>query len=219
MNIAPDLNEEKIIVSYHGLDLKTKYISAEKSSTPPFKIVSVGSCLPCKGYDRLLGACKILHDKKIDFRLTIVGGGPLESELRQHAIVLNIDEFVEFAGFVKQEDMPAYYQNADCFVLAAVPEIHWGIPNVLVEAMACCLPVIMTELPAIPEVIKDNDAGFLLDNPMPDNLAPLLERLAESEELRSRMGEIGRKRVSEMFDIDKNASEVASHFHGKKTDE
>lgn len=213
LDMAKGFDPERIIVSYHGLDLKHKYIPGdEKPDGEVFRIVSVGSCLPCKGYDRLLNAGKLLADKGFDFAIDIVGGGPLQEELTALAEELGIGDKVNFAGFVNQQDMPGYYKKADCFVLASIPEIHWGIPNVVVEAMAVELPVITTALPALPEVIENDKNGFLMDYPDPDKISAFLSKLIESPALKRTIGIAAREKVMGMFDLDNNAREVAELF-------
>jgi glycosyltransferase involved in cell wall biosynthesis len=87
-------------------------------------------------------------------RLVIVGRGPEERRLREHASELGIGQQVEFRGFVPYEEMPALYAGATCLVLASLPTPYWEeqFGMVLAEAMACGLPIVASASGAIPEV-------------------------------------------------------------------
>jgi glycosyltransferase involved in cell wall biosynthesis len=228
MRIGPDCSPDRIHVVYHGLDFERRYVPPTvEPEEPPMRIVSVGSLLPCKGFDRLLRAVRILLDQGVPVQLTIVGGGPLEGELQRLAEKLGVAGVVTFAGYQTQEGMPQLYQAAHCFVLAAVPEIHWGIPNVVLEAMGCALTVVVTELPAIPEVVDDGVSGFVLSEPTPELIAEKLAVLAGNPSLRRRLGIDGRHRVRQLFDAQRTAArwkalildeDPAGALHGSDTD-
>jgi glycosyltransferase involved in cell wall biosynthesis len=207
IGLRPQISPDRVHVVYHGLDFERQYsprITGPKE--PPLRIVSVGSLLPCKGFDRLLRAVRILLDQRVPVHLTIVGGGPLERELRQLADKLGVAGVVHFTGYQTQEEMPLHYQAAHCFVLAAVPEIHWGIPNVVLEALGCALPVVTTELPAISEIVDGGVSGLLLPEPTPELIAERLAVLAGNPHLRHTIGMEGRRRVRRLFNVQRAAA-------------
>jgi glycosyltransferase involved in cell wall biosynthesis len=140
--------------------------------------------------------------------LTIAGGGPEKERLRAQAEKCGVSERIRFTGFVIQSDLVPLYQEADIFVLPAVLEIHWGIPNVLVEAAACCLPVITTALPSVTELIEDEKHGLIARDGDPADLADKIDHLASNPALRSEMGRRGRERVEKLFDIERTIESV-----------
>lgn len=204
----------KIIVNYHGVDLRRFAPSPEHRSpvTSKFKILSVGSLLPCKGFEYLIEACRILKEEGIEFECTIAGGGKLLSSLQSSVISLQLKDHVKITGFITQDKLIPIYQQADVFVLAMVPEIHWGIPNVLLEAVAAGVPVICTMLPSIPELIKDGETGFIIPSEDPVAIAVILEKLYREPELRKKVGQAGRRIVEEKFDVVKNAQNLKKLF-------
>jgi len=167
---------ERIIVNHHGLDLaqfedqshvarRTSHENGRTSdgarrttcdlrpATDVPIVLSVGSLLPCKGFEDLIEACRLLRERGVGFRCVIAGGGPLEQELRRRVAAAGLNDVVTLLGYVSQQELLPWYQRASAFALSAVKEIHWGIPNVLIESLAVGVPVICTELPAIRELL------------------------------------------------------------------
>jgi glycosyltransferase involved in cell wall biosynthesis len=113
------------------------------------KIVTVARLEPPKRHDLLLDAIALLFpDRAVE--LTIVGSGPLEEALREHARRLGLADAVRFTGFVP--DPVAYIASADVFALSTSYE---GFGNVLVEALACGVPIVASDVPYGPRFILD----------------------------------------------------------------
>jgi colanic acid/amylovoran biosynthesis glycosyltransferase len=210
---------EKIVISYHGVDLERfkrvdelRVTSCELEKRK-IKILSVGSLLECKGFEYLIEACKILKDEGVDFECTIAGGGKLEESLRLRVARCELKEKVKFTGFITQDQLIPLYKQTDVFVLAMVPEIHWGIPNVLLEAMACGKPVVCTMLPSIPELVKDGETGYIIPAKDPVAIALATKKLIQDEASRKRIGEAGRRAVEEKFDVVRNALKLKELFN------
>lgn len=203
------VDSDRVRVSYHGLDLDLFQPNGGRSTRlEGVSILAVGSLLECKGFRYLIEACRLLAARGVTFRATIAGGGPLERELKALVAHHGLGDRIRFTGFVTERELLPLYQNADLFVLPSVPEIHWGIPNVLVEAFACGLPVITTRLPSVPELVEDGVSGILLDAPDPEQIAASIEELATSRERRFAMGRAGRARVAAAWDIRRNADSI-----------
>lgn len=206
---------DKIIVSYHGLDLekfsRVNVFNIESESS--FRILSVGSLLECKGFDILIDACKILKDKGIDFECTIAGGGSLEKSLKSQVTSLKLEEKIKFTGYISQDKLIPLYKQADAFALPVKLDIHWGIPNVVIEAMAAKVSVITGNLPSIPEIIQDGVSGFIIPEKDPHALADKLMLLAKNPELRKQISDAGYINILEKFDLRKNATNLVSLFN------
>lgn len=105
------------------------------------RILGCGRLIPQKGFDVLIKACAALPST-LDWELVLLGEGPERKALEELAENLKVNSCIKIAGYV--EDVRAWYRGADLFVLSS----HWeGFPNVLVEAMACGIPVLATDCP------------------------------------------------------------------------
>ena len=209
--VAPGLTPEKIIVNYHGLRLDQFAVNGKKRNDL-FQILSVGTLRFYKGFNFFFLALKILKDRGLKFHATVIGGGPLRSDLGRHLQLLGLEEEVTMTGPLKQAEVIPYYQRADLFVLMAQPEWHWGIPNVCIEALAAKTPVITTRFGSVEELIQQGVSGLLVPPKDPEALAASIERLYHNESLRKTLAEAGHERVGEHFDLKKNIRELAQRF-------
>ena len=128
-------------------------------------LLSVGHLIERKGHDRVIRALSLLPEP---VSLLIVGGGPLERELRQLAEQLGVAARVRFLGVLPPDRLPAVYGAADMLVLASSRE---GWANVLLEAMACGTPVVASPIPGNAEVVRSGAAGVLAEANTADSLA------------------------------------------------
>ena len=119
---------------------------------------------------------------------------------------------VTITGFLSQEDLIPLYQQADVVVLPALSATHFGIPNILLEALAVETPVICTPLPSYPEALEDGTHGLFVPEQSPDALAAALESMARNPERCRAMGAAGRRKIEELFDAEKNTAALAVLF-------
>lgn len=134
---------------------------------PGKRIVVTGRLAPQKGFDALLQAIARLDDTTLPVQVAILGQGPDETSLKELAAKLEITDRVRFLGF--QANPFAYYRTADVFVLSSRFE---GLPNALIEAMACRVPVIATDCPTGPrEILDGGKYGRLIPVDDVDSLA------------------------------------------------
>jgi glycosyltransferase involved in cell wall biosynthesis len=217
-HLAPDLPPGRIRLSYHGVDLE----AYRPASRPPraFRALAVGTLLPRKGFDTLLEACAILERDGTAVECLVVGDGPLRAELENHARDLGL-KGARFLGRRSQEELPEIYRSASVLVMpavcrepggrgpAAADKIHFGIPNVILEAMACGLPVITTPLPAVREVLREGENGLLVPERDAPALAGALRRLAADPVRRTSMGKRALDCIRSRFDLSMTCAEVA----------
>ena len=175
------------------------------------EILCLGRLVPAKGQHILLEACGLLNQRSIPFHLTYVGGGEDGESLEALARTLGIQDQVEFTGAVGQDEVHAYYDRADLFVLASFAE---GVPVVLMEAMAKEVVSVSTGITGIPELIEDGVDGVLVPPSHVEGLADKLKELIENPELRSKLGRQGRIKVMEMYDLERNCRQMAEFFEG-----
>ena len=161
-------------------------------------ILYVGRIEPLKGLDILLKAVALLNDRT-GTRLLIVGGS-LEKDaeidrLKTLADDLDISDIVDFTGSISQQQLPAYYNAADVFVL---PSWYESFGLVALEAMSCGTPVVVSRVGGLTSFIEHGKTGYLVPWRCPDAFAWSLETLLENPALRQAMGGAARNRAKGM---------------------
>ena len=181
------------------------------SSSPdtPFRLVTTGSILWRKGYEYALLAVRQLVERGLPVRFDIIGDGPEGQRLLYTIHDLGLQEHVVWHGPLPPAAVVGRLQAADVFLLTSLSE---GISNAVLEAMACGLPVVTTDVDGLPEAVGDGVEGFLVPPRDPAATADALARLAASPELRQRMGQAGRHRVLADFRLDDQADAFAGLF-------
>ena len=200
-------------VIYHGTDTDRFHPCGRHPQ--PGRILSVGRLVPKKGFDCLIDALGGLKAVGVPFDCRIVGGGPLHGRLWERIVKIGLEDRVQILGARLQEELVAEYQHAALFVLAPVQTEDGdrdGIPNVLVEAMACGVPVISTRLSGIPELIEHAKEGLLVEPGDHEGLAQAIRRVLDDRSLALSLAAAGRSKVERLFDVRRNAEEVASLF-------
>lgn len=170
--------------------------------SPPV-LLAVGRLTEKKGFDTLLRAVRVLVDDRADFRLRIVGEGPLWPTLQRLANELQLAEIVRFLGPMTEHELEPEYAHATIFVLPCQigPDGNRdGLPNTLLEAMARGLPVVSTTLASVQEAVVDGEHGLLVEPGDSRALAEALGRLLRDPQLRRRLGRAARARVADQYD-------------------
>lgn len=170
---------------------------AKSLPSDPF-ILTAAKLYPRKGLDVLLRAIGELGEAVEGYRFVIAGEGPEEVRLKQMAETLQIGQFVEFAGDIPNEDIPAWFQQCELFVLPSRSE-PFGI--VLLEAMTFGKAIVATRVGGIPEFVTNGYNGLLVPSEDSGALAAKIRTLLFDQELRSRIGRNGLERVEKEFDV------------------
>jgi glycosyltransferase involved in cell wall biosynthesis len=174
MGIAP----EEISVLRNGVDLEQfrplpKTVLKARYRIGPCAILTIGNLVELKGHDLVIRALTELPDCE----LLVVGGGELLADLEQLAADLQVTGRVHFLGVVAQQQLSEIYGAVDLVVLASR---HEGMPNVVLEAMACDTPVVATAVGGVPEIVSAPEAGVLVQERSVEGLTAGIRKLLET---------------------------------------
>lgn len=181
----------KDFVVFNGVDGE-KFCPLEKEPKEKITFISIGNLIPLKGHDYTLRAMKALVDKgHTNICLKLLGRGYLEQDLKDLAKELEIEDYVEFVGYVPYDEVRKKLQESDVFVL---PSWYEAFGCVYLEAMACGLPAIGCWGNGIDEVIVHGQTGYLVENKSLDQLTDCMERLLDKA-TRQKMGKAAEEAV------------------------
>jgi colanic acid/amylovoran biosynthesis glycosyltransferase len=188
-----------------GIDLNEfAYRDRHPDVDRPVRVLTVGRLVEKKGIDHSIRAVAQLISEGHDLRYEIVGDGPLRRPLARLAAELDIANHVVFAGPLINECVRDRMNKSDLFVLASITAANGdteGTPVSLLEAQASGMPVVSTRHAGIPEIVLDNETGFLAPEGDPVALADALRRMLNNASSWAEMGRRGRAFVEQRHDI------------------
>ena len=207
---AAGVPHQKIIKLTNGVEVDEIVAKEDYTLGSPIRIVFVGRLHEQKGVDTLLNAFQLLLESyaQRSLSLQLIGDGPLRNELVTLAERLGVMPHVDFVGLSDQ--VMAYLHQADLFVLPSRAE---GISNALLEAMACALPVVVSQIPGNTDVVEHEKNGLLVPPDDAEALAASIASLLERHDLRKSLGTNARQVVNERYSLDSVADQYISLYH------
>jgi colanic acid/amylovoran biosynthesis glycosyltransferase len=210
------LPADKARVIYAGVDL-ARFTPRRPARGDALRVLSIGELNWVKGYDDALEAIALLVERGIPVSYEILGGEPdagrgLPTDRPRLSFLaheLGLADRVRFAGAVPHERVGERLGQADVLLHASIAE---GLPNVVLEAMACALPVVVTDCGGLPEAVTDGVEGLVCPARSRERLADALEALWRDPALAERMGDAGRARVAAQFSLERHLDEFAELY-------
>ena len=197
-----NLNKERLEVIPFGVDTDFfKPLNLDRDENI-FQILAVGYLIERKGFEYLIKAMKEVLTKHENVQLKIVGSGPLETRLNNIITDMDLNENVEIIKNVSDEELLKLYNLSDLFVLPSVVDSQGnteGLGVVLLEAMACGLPVIGSDVGGIPDIIQNMETGLLVSGEDILGISNSIRCLIEDDNLRNMLAINGYERVKMDF--------------------
>ena len=198
-----------------GVDLKvlTRQAPYEPwTGNGTLHLFSCGRLNPCKGHDDAVRALALLRSRGIDAHLTIAGQDDTQAMSYRTMLDSLIQELglqgcVHLPGAVSEDVVRRELERAHVFILAS---LHEPLGVAIMEAMAMSLPVVVTREGGVPELVRDETDGLLVDARSPEQIAAALERLARNPERARSLGEQGRTTVAQRFHSGISAGVIAN---------
>ena len=207
-----DVSLEKINVIHSGIDV-VKFSPNARADDGEFpRILFVGNLVGSKGFNLLVDTVCRMKSRYPKIKLRTIGRGENDTvqSAQKRASAAGALDSIEFLRYVPHSELPGHFAWADLF---AGPSIYEPGPgNVYLEAMACARPVIACNTAGAPEVVLDEKTGLLVPPQDSAALETAIVRLAEDSALRIRLGDAGRKWVTQNFSVEKYIDKVEQFY-------
>jgi len=197
---------KQVFVVRNGMDLQ-RFRTVPLSTKGQVRVVGVGSLLPVKRWDRLLGVAQELKRNGCECTVQIAGDGPLRGPLKQQSREMGLEGYVEFLGNI--DDIPGLLSDATFLVHTSDTE---GCPNVVMEAMACGRAVVATDAGDVPDLVDNGITGFVVRRGDNATLVDRVVGLIADRDLCRRMGEAGRAKAVREFGFDRLVAETLAAY-------
>ncbi|MDY6987426.1 MAG: glycosyltransferase family 4 protein [Thermodesulfobacteriota bacterium] len=201
--IAEGARPDRVFVLHNPIDVRA--FSAQGDETKDIDVLFIGRLVAEKGLPVLIRAAGYLSRGT---RISIVGDGPLRNELERQAQQVQCD--IVFEGWIEKGDMPHYIRRAKLHVLPSLSEAQ-GL--VVLEAMACGVPVIGTETGGIPDMIRHGENGWLVVPNDADALAKTIQAALANEKRRQEAGQAACKTAG-YFSVKRFADRAVRLYEG-----
>lgn len=205
-DIAKYVPRDKVFFCIEGIPDFTrknvdKLIELRLEKNTP-ELLFLSNMMKAKGVEVLLEACKLLHLKGINFKMTFIGG---IVDIRENDFNAFVDEHdlkdkVEYVGPKYGSDKHSYFEQVDLFIHPTFNDVQ---PLTILEAMQYGLPVISTDEGTIADMVEDGVSGYIVPKADPNTLANRIEHLIKSKALRQEMSRAARKRYEQRFTLEK----------------
>jgi glycosyltransferase involved in cell wall biosynthesis len=192
------------IIEFENFKITKEYLSRECI------VGYIGRFSEEKGLLQLLNTIPDIVNKKPDVKFLFIGDGVLRHTIDQYILDNNLENKIILPGWISHELLPDYLNQMKLLVIPSDTE---GLPNVMLEAMACGTPVLATPVGAIPDVIQDDENGFIMENNSSECIARNVMRVLQSPN-QDKIVENGRFFVEENFSFDKIVTNWIEICHG-----
>lgn len=187
-----------LIAGEHFLDFVT-FTDTTPYTDRPSLIGFIGRLSGEKGVQHFARALPAILNEREELCALIGGDGQLKEPIETSLLEAGLKKRVELPGWVSHENLPKYLNQLRLLILPSYTE---GLPNIILEAMACGTPVLATPVGAIPDVIIDGETGFIMENNTPECIAENVRRALINPDLKG-VADRGREHVKEKYQFKK----------------
>jgi glycosyltransferase involved in cell wall biosynthesis len=216
MQIA-DGHKTPIHRNYHGIDvdLFSDPGANQQLPGPPYRILTIARLTAKKGLPTVLRALKLLTSQGLSLKHILIGDGEDRERILALVKELGLTSVTRWLGTQPHHEVIKHFCNTDLFVLGCEVASNGdrdGIPNVLLESMAMGVPVVTSNISAIPELVENGVTGLLVPPRQPDRLSEAIQRMLTDQELRNRVIAAARQTVAKGFDNRRLIQDLAEIF-------
>lgn len=176
------MTSEQTPIVFNGIDLSKCMIKESYVASTPFRFIHIGRFTSQKNHGVIFESIAQLKVDGYNVHLDLIGSGEKENEYKTLVKERGLDNEVTFCGL--QGNIYPFMKIADCFIL---PSVYEGMPITLVEAMGCGMPVIVSNVGGIPDIVENESTGLII-NPTVEELVVSMKKMINDDILREKLG-------------------------------
>ncbi len=211
-SFVPQSEHHKLYLVYNVATMQN-CPKAPVAMQAPYKLLAIGRLIETKGFHYLIDAIKLLKESGISVQLSIIGDGAWRQKLEKRIADHGLGQEVRMLGFVTHDGISQHIMQSDIFVMPSIVKekvlCSDGLPNVVMEAMHHCLPVIGTDIAGMKDAVIDGETGLLVPERDAKALAQAVRTMVEDRDNALRMAQNAKERVSRMFDTEANLDKLS----------
>jgi len=188
------IKPEKIALIHNGIDTNLFTPPKDNLRHTNNRLLWIGRYVPGKGVEYLIDAFSILKAKHPNVSLMMIGNGPLKEKIDKKILSLNLKEAIIQKDFIPNSEIINVYHNSNILIL---PSLGEGVPRVILEAMACGLPIVCTNLPQLVDLL--DECGFMVPLKDSKTMAEKISEILSDPNIATKLGENGRKKVVDNY--------------------
>ena len=198
----------------NGIDPEDFLTLQPQPDADTLRLVTVARIVERKGMQSIVAALpEIIKRTDGHVAYTIIGDGPYRADIERQATELGVSSYMQITGMIDRSLVLDTLCKNDIFLLTS----HWeGMPNVVLEAMAAGLPILMTDCEGSAELVHDNGYVLALQGDVVAQIVDAVMKLYHDPALRTRMGNASRQRIMESFTWEKAADAYLALFRGEE---
>lgn len=194
------LKIDKIKYIPNGVKIRNK--NMRKITNETQIIGYIGQLIPRKRVSLLIDAASILSKEFSNFKIWIIGDGPLRNQLENYAISKGISNKINFFGPVNHQDIFHLMSKLNLVVLQSDSE---GMPNVLIEACSLGIPIISTNVGGVKDILEEEYNGLILNSDEPLEYASLIKKIISKPDFAQILGQNAKRKQEKFFNFEKNS--------------
>ena len=182
------IRTENVRIIHNGVN--TEFFRPLNNNDKEYDIIWVGRYVPGKGIEFLIQSLSELKKEFKDFKVLMIGSGPLKKSIEEMVIKSNLTNHITFIEKISNDDLLYYYNKSKLFVLTSIEE---GVPRTILEAMACGLPVVCSDLPQLKTLI--DGSGILVPKKDGISIANAIMKILNDDKFYERLSMNARQKI------------------------
>ncbi len=209
--VAPEHHNKLYLV--HNVSTLKNCPKAKVNMQSPFKLLAIGRLIETKGFQYLIEAVSLLKAAQVKVELSIIGSGSFLGILQKQIKELQLEDAVHMLGFVTHDAISEHFMRNDIFVMPSIVKekvlCSDGLPNVVMEAMQHCVPVIATDIAGMRDAVIDGETGYLVPERDATALAEAVQKMIADRDKSLEMAKNAKELVLRTFDSDANLDKLS----------